>query len=36
MAAIVFLDMMLVDTDRQRPAFFSHVEHFPVSGEDTA
>ena len=27
------LDMMLVDTDRQRPAFFSHVEHFPVWGK---
>lgn len=27
------LDMMLVDTDRQRPAFFSHAEHFPVWGK---
>ena len=27
------LDMMLVDTDRQRPAFFSHAEPFPVWGK---
>lgn len=27
------LDMMLVDTDRQRPAFFSHAEHFPAWGK---
>lgn len=27
------LDMMLVDTDRQRPAFFSHAEHFPIWGK---
>lgn len=27
------LDMMLVDTDRQRSAFFSHAEPFPVWGK---
>ena len=31
--SICILDMMLVDTDRQRPAFFSHAEPFPVWGK---